>query len=61
MCYRLVKTHIHSGRIANPPEQHSELIARLKDKAFSRDIKELTECELQSILKANTINRKALQ
>lgn len=61
MCYRLAKIHIHSGRIANPPEQYSVLITKLRDKVFSRDIKRLAECELQSILKTNTINRKTLQ
>lgn len=61
MCYRLAKTLIHSGRIANPPEQHSVLITKLRNKVFSRDIKRLAECELESILKTNTINEKALQ
>lgn len=55
MCYQLAKTHIHSGRIANPPEPHSVLITKLRNKVFSRDIKRLAECELQSILKTNTI------
>lgn len=60
MCYRLAKTHIHSGRIANPPEPHSVLITKLRNKVFSRDIKRLAECELQSILKTNTIKWESI-
>jgi hypothetical protein len=37
----------------------SELIEKLRDRAFLRDIKGLTESELRSILRVNTISKKS--